>query len=371
MNGEYLLYRIGFIIEQALGHVTHGQNLQALVLRDPTIRARWALPGWEATGLAGRVPNWTVRAGLQARRGAATMAQEGVDVLFWHTQVTAMLAPDWLRRIPSVVSLDATPRQYDRLGAFYDHTTAPGWLESWKWRLHRRCFHAAQHLVTWSEWTKQGLVDEYEVPPEKVTVIPPGVDTAAWQRPQPRNGRGDTVKILFVGGNLARKGGLLLLEAFRHLRAEAGAAVELHLVTRDAVTPEAGLFVYNDMEPNSARLRRLYHDSDIFCLPTLGDCLPMVLSEAGAAGLPSVTTRVAAIPEIVRDGETGILTPPGDPASLTAALRTLIQSPELRRCQGERAVATVRRDFDAERNALRLLTLLKETAAAPASEGKR
>jgi glycosyltransferase involved in cell wall biosynthesis len=179
------------------------------------------------------------------------------------------------------------------------------------------------------------------------------------------------VKILFVGGNLERKGGRLLIDAFRalrHLSRQPGNGhspwpeVELHLVTRDTVEIEPGLFVYNGMEPNSAPLRQLYFDSDIFCLPTFGDCLPMVLSEAGAAGLPVVSTRVAAIPELVVEGRTGFLVEPGDVAGLTAALRCLLESPELRLEQGRRAVEVVRQGFDAGDNAGRLLALLKETA---------
>jgi glycosyltransferase involved in cell wall biosynthesis len=56
----------------------------------------------------------------------------------------------------------------------------------------------------------------------------------------------------------------------------------------------------------------------------------MVLSEAGAAGLPAVTTRVAAIPEIVQEGETGFLVPAGDEAALVSALARLIANPDLR-----------------------------------------
>jgi hypothetical protein len=70
-------------------------------------------------------------------------------------------------------------------------------------------------------------VRDYEVPAEKVTVIAPGVNVAEWMRPTPRIV--STVKILFVGGDLKRKGGLLLIEAFRALRP---LGVELHVDPR-------------------------------------------------------------------------------------------------------------------------------------------
>jgi glycosyltransferase involved in cell wall biosynthesis len=160
-----------------------------------------------------------------------------------------------------------------------------------------------------------------------------------------------------VGANLERKGGLVLLEAFRALRP---LGVELHLVTKDTVADEAGLFVYRDMQPNSAELRALYHSCDIFALPTFGDCLPMVLSEAGAAGLPAVTTTVAAIPEIVRHGVTGLTVPAGNARALEEALRSLVLQPALRLHMGEQAIAHIARSYDARHNAMRLLELLKD-----------
>jgi len=85
----------------------------------------------------------------------------------------------------------------------------------------------------------------------------------------------------------------------------------------------------------------------------------MVLSEAGAAGLPLVASRVAAVPEIVRE-DTGILVRPGNVGELTAALYQLVTNPERRWRLGRQAAAVTRREFDAGQNAQRLLTLLKQ-----------
>jgi glycosyltransferase involved in cell wall biosynthesis len=369
-----MLYTFGLVIEQALGHITHGHNLRHAVEGDPAVLARWGLPAYEAAGITARLPlvrsNWTLRAGVQVRRMLSQIQRGGrLDALFFHTQVTATLAQDWLRRFPSIVSLDATPRQIDSLGAAYDHRAGPNWLEDWKWRLNRDCFRQARHIVTWSRWARESLIDEYEVPAEKITVIPPGVIISRWAPPEELPFH-PTVRILFVGADLERKGGKLLLEAFRRLKNEPAfehLPLELHLVTRQALPAEPGVFVYNQMQPNSPDLKRLYFSGDIFCLPTLGDCLPMALAEAGAAGLPLVSTRVGAVPEIVCDGETGLLIPPGDPEPLTTALRRLALDPDLRRRLGAQAAQRVRREHDASANAARLLDLLKCTAA----EGRR
>jgi glycosyltransferase involved in cell wall biosynthesis len=366
-------YEFGFILEQALGHVTHAKNLLTNVALDPKVRAHWGLIDFDTTGIAGKIPlyrsNWTVRAGLRARREVARMnAQTKLDALFFHTQVPAILAQSWLRKIPGIVSLDATPIQYDELGAFYKHKQGSARLEDFKWRLNRNCFRSARRLVAWSEWTKQGLVQGYEVPADKITVIPPGVNVHEWRRPKPRVAHTDPVKILFVGGDLERKGGLVLLEAFRALR---HLGLELHLVTKDRLPTEPGVFVYNNLGANSQPLKDLYHTCDIFALPTFADTLAMVLSEAGSSGMAIIATNVGAIPELVRNGETGLIVPVGDAVSLTQALRDLATNPDLRMTLGEGAMTYVARHYDAPSNATRLLDLLKAEADAARAQQTR
>lgn len=366
------MHTFGFILEQGLGHRTHTLNLQANVPKDTSVHAFWGPIRHQTTGLTAKLPfynrYWTLEAGLRARHTIRQMQQQTkVDALFFHTQVTAVLATNWIKRIPSIISLDATPIQYDALGEYYEHRRGPAWLEQQKWRLNYHCLQAAQHLVTWSHWAKQGLIDDYGVPSTKITVVPPGISVKEWLRPTPAT-VAPVLKLLFVGGNLKRKGGLLLLAAFRALRAEMPAGqptLELHMVTREAVAPEPGLFVYQHMEPNSAELRALFQQCDIFCLPTYGDCLPIALIEACAAGLPAITTRVGGTAEVVTDGENGFLITVGDEAGLVQALRTLIQQPTLRLSQSAAAMTTAQQRFDAEQTTFQLLTLLKSISKRP------
>ena len=363
-------YRIAFAVELVLGHVTHAKNLQQHVRLAADIEAHWALIPYDVEGLAARVPlyrsNWTVRSGIRTRRALGAIAsQTPLDGVFIHTQVPAVLAADWFSRVPGVVSLDATPIQYDGLGGYYGHATGNSALEAVKHRLNLRCFRLARAVVAWSNWTRDSLIADYGVPADKIDVIPSGVSPDDWRSPRVRAPGAGPVKVLFVGGDFERKGGNVLLSAFRSLRAEQPAgAVELHLVTRDRLAPEPGVHVYNGIQPNSDVLRQLYWDCDVFCLPTYADCMPMVLSEAGAAGLPCISTAVGAIPEIVVDGVTGLVVPVGDAEALTGALRRLVESPELRLGLGARAVERVRTHFDAARNTRRLLDLMKHVVDA-------
>jgi len=71
-----------------------------------------------------------------------------------------------------------------------------------------------------------------------------------------------------------------------------------------------------------------------------------VLMEAQSQGLACVATRVSAIPELVDDGVSGVLVPPGDVAALAAALERLIREPLLRATLGAAGLARMRADFD-------------------------
>lgn len=358
------MHRVAFVMEQALGHVTHTQNLRAALAGHAEVEACWSLVEFRLRGWAARLPpyrNWTVRAGLRARRGLRELARRGrPDAVYFHTQVPAVFARRWLRRLPSVVSVDATPIQFDQLGSAYRHVPGPRWLEHLKWRLNRDCFRDATRVVAFSEWVKRGLVERYEVPADKVAVIPPGIDLARW-RVRSRDSRPGPLRILFVGADFDRKGGPLLLAAFEAVR---DLDVELHLVTRAAVAPAPGVFVHSGLTANSAELIELFRQADVFCLPTHADALGLVLCEAGAAGLPSIATDVGALSEVVRDGETGLVIPPGDLDALVAALRRLLTDESLRTRYGRAARAHVERHYDSASNAARVVELCTTVVAA-------
>src|SRR3954464_4418515 len=112
--------RIGFVLEHSLGHTTHAANLARVLPESRAIRAALRVVPYELEGPYRRLPvynsNWTVRAGLLARRAIRQLeAEEPLAALFIHTQVPAVLAQSAMKRIPTVVSLDATPLQYDEL----------------------------------------------------------------------------------------------------------------------------------------------------------------------------------------------------------------------------------------------------------------
>jgi glycosyltransferase involved in cell wall biosynthesis len=373
---------IGFALEYSLGHVTHAENLKRALADDPTVRPTYVdLPfdgggavdgGW--TRLPGVRSNWSLRSSIGAYRALRGRIQD-LDALFFHTQVTSLCSVGLMRRIPAVISLDATPIQFDTLGTHYGHApSSNGAVEGLKKRLNQRALAAARGIITWSEWAKRSLVADYGVPAEKITVIPPGIDAERWdlsarraaEADQP--GRAGRVNILFVGGDFERKGGDTLLEAFRAMPTTGSAAanVHLHIVTKSenlGKDIEAGMdprvTIYRGLTPNSECLRALYADADLFAFPTRADCLPLAVMEALAAGLPVITTDVAALPEAVTHGVNGWIVPADDRAALTDAMIRLSGDSELRRRLAVAARTTGRERFDAATNYRRLLETVK------------
>src|SRR5262249_44366577 len=214
-------------------------------------------------------------------------------------------------------------------------------------------FRSAAGFIAWSEWAKASLVQDYACRSEDICVIPPGIDLQCF-RPGERSNA--LPRILFVGGDFARKGGDLLLDVFRkRLRGRA----ELDLVTPAPVECEEGVRVHHDAGANSPKLQDLYAQCDLFALPTRADCTPLAVMEALAAGLPVVAAQVGGIPDLARDGETGKLVPRDDTKSLGDALEMLIEDAGRRRAISALARAEAERRFAASANARRVFEFVR------------
>jgi glycosyltransferase involved in cell wall biosynthesis len=372
--------RTAFVMEQTLGHVTHFRNLQRSVAEQQRIAATWLPIAFdELRGpprlLPGVARTWSVRASWRARRALdRELSGHQLDAVVFHTQVTSLFSRAIMRRIPSIISLDATPINYDSVGEKYGHRPAgAGPLDRQKYRLNRYAFHAAARLVCWSDWARASLVHDYGVAPDKIHVIAPGADRAYFEIGHRRALGSSTgvssapVKLLFVGGDFQRKGGRHLLEAFSGTLAER---CELDLVTGSDVPSGPNVRVHRHISPNSPELQRLYAAADVFVLPTMAECLAVVLMEATAAGLPVVTTSVGALREAVLPDRSGLLIEPSNPAALHRALVRLVESAELRRSMGRAGHQLAGQKFDARRNNHRLLKLVEEQAVAQRAPGR-
>jgi glycosyltransferase involved in cell wall biosynthesis len=143
-----------------------------------------------------------------------------------------------------------------------------------------------------------------------------------------------------------------------------GDSVELDVVTScPSDLPSqlpSNVRVHTDVEANSPVMSELYGRSEVFVLPTRGDCTPLVIAEAMASGLPIVATTVGSIPDMVRDGHNGILVPPRQPSALSAALTRLAMNRDLTTAMGEASRRMAEAEHDSLANCRQIFKLMRE-----------
>ena len=204
------------------------------------------------------------------------------------------------------------------------------------------------------------LVDEAHW--EKLRVVRCGVDRrwlAADARAAP-NGRPEPLRVLTVGRIEPEKGHQVLLEALARLKRRnvpvrwtlVGDGSLRESVWRRAVELDLGSEVVLLGRVGQDRIRSCYLDAHVFCLPSLGEGVPVVLMEAMASGLPVVASEIMGIPELVEAGVSGLLVPPGRADALADAIEILAADPALCRRMGRAGRQRVEADYDIGRSAL-------------------
>lgn len=361
--------RIGFVMEDALGHVTHAQGLRSVLDADAPMRADWLPVPYHADDTLERLPRlpFSLKISLRARTAVLRRLRVGpaLDGLFFHTQGLTPCCLPLMSRLPTLVSLDATPNNFSEIATAYGERPATGMVGHLKAAWFRQIFARARSLVAFSDWVRRSLLSDYGVPSDKVVVLPQGVDTVAWTPGAaglvgaPQRAR---LRLLFVGADFERKGGGLLLQAWR---AGLSATCELDIVTRDSsLAASEGIRLHRGLTPNCPELKRLYAQADLFVLPSRGDASPFAVLEAMASGLPVVATRVGALDEMVDDGKTGLLIPAGDAGALASAVLALAANRARLDAMGRAARARACTDFDGPTNYRRLAHHIRDVVVA-------
>jgi glycosyltransferase involved in cell wall biosynthesis len=168
--------------------------------------------------------------------------------------------------------------------------------------------------------------------------------------------------ILCVGRLTPAKGQRILIDACQQLAA-AGRDFRLVVIGAGPDTADLKAAVSaHGLEPqvtftgalNQEQVAAWYARADTFALPSFAEGIPVVLMEAMASGVPCVTTRITGIPELIRDGEDGLLVSPSDSEELAAVLARLMDDPGLRARLAAAGRERVCARYDLARNVERL-----------------
>ena len=272
----------------------------------------------------------------------------------WYANLGGHLAA-MLHGIPHVVTMHSLeslrPWKAEQLGGGYA-------ISSW---CEREAAASAAAVVAVSAGMKADIMTAYpEIFPERVRVIRNGIDTNEYQ-PDPDTSVLERYGIdpgrpyvIFVGRITRQKGVPVLLHAAAGLIPEA----QLVLCAGAADTPEqlaevtdlvdglratrSGVVWIPEMLEKPAVIQLLTHAA-VFACPSVYEPLGIVNLEAMACSTAVVGSRTGGIPEVVDEGETGLLVPPGDPEALAVALNAVLSDPDLARAMGQagrkRAVA--------------------------------
>jgi glycosyltransferase involved in cell wall biosynthesis len=210
-------------------------------------------------------------------------------------------------------------------------------------QLLRAKAHEARLVITVSEYTREHVARMLHADERaKVVVVRNGIDRARFH---PRRREPDGAPFILSVSRLVRKKGLdTLLNACAAL-AERSVPFRCEVVgegpLRAKLEEQARVLGVADRvafvgSRDDRAVRATYQQAAVFVLPCRRtpkgdqDGLPVSLVEAMAMGVPVVTTPVSGIPELVRDGESGLLVSPDDPAGLAASVEALLSQPELR-----------------------------------------
>jgi glycosyltransferase involved in cell wall biosynthesis len=274
----------------------------------------------------------------QARRFSAWLTERGIAVIH-----TANLYAN-IFGLPAAAAAGVPVRIANRRGLNSSRTIG-------QIALQRAAYSCAHVVVTNSRAAADRLRHE-QVSNDRIRVVPNGIDTSLYAaRPDRRPIR----RIVTVANLRKEKAHEVLLEAAAMV-VRRFADIELLFVgdgsrraELEAIARRHGVERHTRFLGHCDDVPAILSSSDLFVLPSRSEALPNAVLEAMAAGLPVIAMRVGGIPEIVDHQRTGVLVGPDDARALGFAMLDLIQWPEHAYALGDKARASIARDYSFDR----------------------
>lgn len=245
-------------------------------------------------------------------------------------------SPIWNKYdIPYVVYLDYTMALSEKKqlpwAYFITRSDRDGWFEC-----ERQLFSRATHLFAISNCVKTSLLQDYGIEPEKVTVVGASGD---FQSPYEGEKNFGSKQILFNGSDFKRKGGDLVLAAFKKVRQILPEA-KLVIIGRKLLLHEDG--IDNPGHISRSQLQNLFLNTDLVLAPAYCDPFPRFVLEAMNYGIPCIVSANDGMPEIVEHEVNGIVIEQPTALSLANHIINLLSNPSLLTSMSQAARSQVR-----------------------------
>jgi glycosyltransferase involved in cell wall biosynthesis len=309
------------------------------------------------TGLTERHGAKSIGHALAGRAASRAAIRAGADVVLLSTLQNAPFVP-LPRGVRYIVYGDCTTAQLAELYGGKKLRFPGSFVNA---RLRRLVDHGCYFLCM-SEWYRDALRDELGVGEDRLVLLPFYVDTDKW-KPLERKPINTRKQVLFIGGDLLRKGGDIVYDLARR---ESFANVDFHVVSPHAEPGPDNLHVHRSLHAESADLIRLTAACDVFVLPTRADTSSLSAMEAAACGVPAIITGRGGISEIVVDGSTGSVLREPSLDLFARELSTYLCEPQLLAQRSRNARQHVVRNCSKTRH----IAILRDLIARAAAEAR-
>jgi glycosyltransferase involved in cell wall biosynthesis len=228
---------------------------------------------------------------------------------------------------------------------YYRHYYAD-WWKRWPYyfvvhQCERFVLRRMEAIIPNSDYTCKAILQAYRLDPRKLFRCNKCIDLSQYDHSPRQYSKG--VMVLFVGGNMQRKGlGTLIRAAVKVTKSRPDVIFKVvgadpNLPRMQEIGSRLGVkdhFEFSGWMPNS-EVQKLYRRASVFVMPSLVEAFGVVFLEAMACGTPVIGARVGGTPELIKHEENGLLVEPDDSEELSNAILRILDDPKLAARLGE------------------------------------